>query len=179
MRAIVSECEQRRIEGKPVLVVSNKQAAPALAFAREHGIATRVISTAKDPVAADEALATALSEANPDWVILSGYLRKVGPKTLARFSGRILNVHPALLPKYGGQGFYGRRVHEAVLAGGETVTGATVHLVDEIYDHGEILGQMQVPVLPGDTPEKLERRVMGAEPSLFINVMSRLVNTYY
>jgi len=174
MRAIVLACESGELAAEPVIVVSNKREAPALAFAHEHGIETRVIPTAKDPEAADLALVGALEAAGVQWVILSGYLRKLGPKTLARFAHRILNVHPALLPRYGGQGYYGRRVHEAVLASGDKVSGATVHLVDDVYDHGEIVAQVEVPVLPGDDASALERRVMAAEPRLFVETLKRL-----
>ena len=84
-----------------------------------------------------------------------------------RWSGRILNIHPGLLPRYGGPGMYGMHVHRAVLAAGEPESGATVHLVDGEYDHGRILAQLRVPVLPGDTPEDLQRRVYGAEMELY------------
>lgn len=174
LRAIVTACESGELAAEPRLVVSNKREAPALAFAHEHGIDIRVIPTAKDPDGADVALADALSRAHADWVILSGYLRKLGPRTLERFAGRILNVHPALLPRYGGQGFYGRRVHEAVLESGDKVSGATVHLVDEVYDHGEVIAQIEVPVLPDDNPATLEARVMGAEPRLFVETLKTL-----
>ena len=112
--------------------------------------------------------------AGVDLVILSGYLRKLGPKVLAAFGGRILNIHPALLPRHGGQGMYGRRVHEAVLAAGEPFTGASVHWVDHEYDHGEVLAQTRIPVDPGDTPETLEAKVMAAEPQLYIDVLRRI-----
>ena len=95
--------------------------------------------------------------------------------TLAAHAGRVLNIHPALLPKHGGQGMYGRRVHEAVLAAGDTVSGASVHLVDGEYDHGAVIAQAEVPVLAGDTAESLERRVMAAEPGLFVHTLQRIV----
>jgi phosphoribosylglycinamide formyltransferase-1 len=85
-----------------------------------------------------------------------------------------LNIHPALLPRHGGPGMYGRRVHEAVLAAGDAMSGATVHLVDEDYDHGEAIARVEVPVLPGDQPADLERRVMAAEPKLFVETLQRL-----
>ncbi len=157
LRAIVTACESGELSAVPAIVISNKREAPALAFAHEHGIATAVIPTAKDPEAADRALIASLEAADVEWVILSGYLRKLGPKTLARFAGRILNVHPALLPKFGGQGFYGRKVHEAVIAAGETVSGATVHRVDEIYDHGEIVAQAKCRSCRAMTPKACKR----------------------
>jgi folate-dependent phosphoribosylglycinamide formyltransferase PurN len=99
-------------------------------------------------------------------VVLAGYLKKVPDEVVAAFRGRMLNIHPALLPAFGGPGMYGRRVHEAVLASGATVSGATVHLVDEHYDHGAIVAQESVPVRPGDTPESLAARVLEVEHRL-------------
>jgi phosphoribosylglycinamide formyltransferase-1 len=175
LRAIVAAVEAGELDASPRLVVSNRKAAPALEFAREHGIEALWISTVDDPVAADARLARALSEAGVDLVILSGYLRKLGPVTLEAFQGRVLNIHPALLPKYGGQGMYGRRVHEAVVAAGDTQSGATVHLVDDQYDHGAIVAQLTVPVGPNDAPEDVERRVMAIEPILFIQTLQRII----
>jgi phosphoribosylglycinamide formyltransferase-1 len=174
LRAIVGAIEAGRLDAKARLVVSNKSEVPALSFAATHGIPTRVIPTVRSPEAADETLATALDEAKVDLVILSGYLRKLGPRTLSRFRTRILNIHPALLPRHGGPGMYGRRVHEAVIAAGDRVSGATVHLVDEDYDHGEAIARVEVPVLPSDTAADLERRVMAAEPALFVETLQRL-----
>lgn len=171
MRAAVAAIEAGRLEAEAVLVVSNRAQAPALAFAREHRIATEVVPTLPDPYAADARLANSLTGACADWVVLSGYLRRLGPRTLSTFEGRILNVHPALLPKFGGEGMYGRRVHEAVIAAGETVSGASVHLVDEAYDRGPVLASAETPVVAGDTAETLEMRVMALEGRLLADVL--------
>ena len=176
MRAIVAAIEAGELDAEAVLVVSNKRVSPALAFARDRGITARCIPTVNDPAGADLRLAHALEAARADLVILSGYLRKLGPKTLAAHRGRVLNVHPAKLPEFGGQGMYGRRVHEAVLAAGATTTGATVHVVDAEYDQGPIVAQMEVPILPGDDAAAIERRVMAAEPRLFIETLARLAS---
>ena len=175
LRAVVAAIEGGTLAAEARLVVSNRKTAPALAFARERGIATAFIPTIADPEAADARLTRAFRAAEVELVILSGYLRKLGPRTLAAFSGRILNIHPALLPRHGGQGMYGRRVHEAVLAAGDQVSGATVHLVDEEYDHGAIVARVEVPVAGGDTAQSLEARVMAAEPALFVQTLQRLV----
>ncbi len=174
LRAIVAAIEAGELEAEAALVVSNRRAAPALEFARDHGVAALFIPTLTDPDAADARLASALGEAGVEWVILSGYLRKLGPLTLTAHAGRVLNIHPALLPRHGGQGMYGRRVHEAVLAAGDKVSGASVHLVDGEYDHGAVIAQAEVPVLAGDTAESLERRVMAAEPGLFVHTLQRI-----
>jgi phosphoribosylglycinamide formyltransferase 1 len=109
-----------------------------------------------------------------DIVVLAGYLSLVPDRVVARYSGRMINIHPALLPGFGGKGLYGDRVHTAVLAAGVTVTGATVHLVDEVYDRGRILGQWPVPVLEGDTVASLAARVLRVEHLLLPQVVEAL-----
>jgi phosphoribosylglycinamide formyltransferase-1 len=108
-----------------------------------------------DRVAYYERVAAELEKRNVQVVCLAGFLLKLEPNLIKRFPGRILNIHPVLLPKYGGAGMYGHHVHEAVLAAGEKESGCTVHLVDEEFDHGPILAQKRVPVFPGDTPDTL------------------------
>lgn len=148
--------------GRIALVVSNRKAAYALTRASEHGVATAVLSKVMqpDPVLYDEALLRILQENEIDLIALAGFLGIVGEKVLAAYPGRILNIHPALIPSFCGKGFYGLHVHEAVLARGCKVTGATAHLVTAGVDEGPILLQKAVDVLPGDTPEILQRRVM-------------------
>jgi formyltetrahydrofolate-dependent phosphoribosylglycinamide formyltransferase len=145
-----------------VLVLSNRPDAPALGRAAAWGIPGIPL---QDPTDAGEWLA-ALDRHAVDLVVLAGYLKLVPAQVIARFRGRIINVHPALLPAFGGTGMYGRRVHEAVLASGARESGATVHLVDEVYDRGAILGQARVPVLHGDDPERLAARVLEVEHRL-------------
>jgi formyltetrahydrofolate-dependent phosphoribosylglycinamide formyltransferase len=145
-----------------VLVLSNRPDTPALELARERGIHAVALTDYRDPF---EWLAR-LSAEGVDLVVLAGYLKLVPAEVIAAYRGRILNIHPALLPAFGGPGMYGKRVHEAVLASGARMSGATVHLVDEEYDRGEILAQARVPVLPGDTPETLAARVLEAEHRL-------------
>ena len=145
-----------------VLVLSDRADAPALDRAAGRGIAT---VTLRDHADGGEWL-SALEPHGADLLVLAGYLKLVPAEVIDRYRGRILNVHPALLPAFGGLGMYGRRVHEAVLASGARESGATVHLVDEVYDRGAILGQARVPVLPGDDPETLAARVLEAEHRL-------------
>jgi len=111
-----------------------------------------------------------------DLVILSGYMKKLGPATLDAYRGRILNIHPALLPKYGGQGMYGRHVHERVLASGEKNTGATVHFVNEEYDEGRIVGQRTVPVHEADTADTLAERVKACEGESIVDVIGEIID---
>ena len=174
LRAIVGAIKTGVLDARPLLVVSNRPSAPALDFARLHGIAALCIQTVRDPDGADAALALALDRAGVDVVVLSGYLRKLGHKTLERYHNRVLNIHPALLPDFGGQGMYGRRVHEAVIASGRTESGASVHLVDGEYDHGQVLTQVKVPIGPTDNAADLEARVMAAEPGLFVRTLGQI-----
>jgi phosphoribosylglycinamide formyltransferase 1 len=142
-----------------VLVVSDRAEAPALKLAEQHGIHHVLLS---DPADSREWLES-LRRQEVELVVLAGYLKLVPQQVIAAYRGRIINIHPALLPAFGGEGMYGRRVHEAVLASGARETGATVHLVDELYDHGAVLVQATVPVLPGDSADSLAARVLEVE----------------
>lgn len=143
------------------LVASDRPDAPALDRARRRDVPTAVV----DP--ADAVATLALLEGHRiDWVVLAGYLKRIPREVVERYRHRILNVHPALLPKHGGPGMYGERVHRAVLAAGERVSGASVHLVDEEYDRGPVVAQETVPVEPGDTPATLAARVLVVEHRL-------------
>lgn len=152
-----------------VLVLSNRRDAPALDRARERGIAAEAFDDYRD---ATEWLAR-LRAHQVDLLVLAGYLKLVPPGVIAAYRERVLNVHPALLPGFGGPGMYGHHVHEAVLASGAQVSGATVHLVDEVYDRGRVLAQARVPVLAGDTPDTLAARVLAAEHRLLPAVVLR------
>ncbi|HEU4631195.1 MAG TPA: phosphoribosylglycinamide formyltransferase [Gemmatimonadaceae bacterium] len=150
------------------LVASNRPQAGALDRARACGVE----ALALDDHADGTALVRLLDERGVDLVVLAGYLKLVPPAVVRRWSRRIINVHPALLPAFGGPGMYGRRVHEAVLRSGARVSGATVHFVDEEYDRGPIIAQWPVPVLYHDTPESLAARVLRAEHLLLPRVVA-------
>jgi formyltetrahydrofolate-dependent phosphoribosylglycinamide formyltransferase len=145
-----------------VLVLSNRPDAAALERARAHGIPAEALTDSADGAEWLDRLA----RHEVDLLVLAGYLKLVPAAVIARFRDRVLNVHPALLPGFGGRGMYGLRVHEAVLASGARESGATVHLVDEVYDRGRILAQARVPVLPEDTPDTLAARVLAVEHRL-------------
>lgn len=145
-----------------VVVISNSGSAGGLELARERGIPTEVLANHRD---GQEWLAI-LRRYRIDLLVLAGFLKMVPPDVVAGFRGRMINIHPSLLPAFGGAGMYGIRVHEAVLAAGERESGATVHLVDEEYDRGQVLAQARVPVLPGDTAESLAARVLAVEHRL-------------
>jgi phosphoribosylglycinamide formyltransferase-1 len=157
------------------LVVSDREGAGALERAQRAGVATRVIPVSgRDPDEVGRETVAALLESGVQVIFLAGYLRLVPARVVEAYRGRILNVHPALLPAFGGKGMYGRRVHEAVLAAGVRVSGPTVHLVDEQYDEGDVLAQWPVPVLRGDTPETLAERILAVEHKLYPLAADRL-----
>lgn len=165
LQAIIDATNTGRLNAIPCLVISNNSDSLALIRARHAGIPAYHLSARTHPEAdaLDEAILQALVAHAVDVVVLAGYMKRLGPKTLSYFHGRILNIHPALLPKYGGPGMFGRRVHEAVLAAGERTTGVTIHLVTEDYDSGPIVAQCAVPICDGDTVESLAERVLERE----------------
>lgn len=145
-----------------VLVASDRPRAYVLERARNSNVPARLIADPSD----GEVLLHLLREYQVDLVVLAGYLKLVPATVVRAFADRMINIHPALLPAFGGRGMYGHKVHQAVLASGATVSGATVHLVDEEYDRGPIVAQWPVPVEPGDTPETLAARVLEVEHKL-------------
>jgi phosphoribosylglycinamide formyltransferase-1 len=178
MQSIIDACKSGKINAMPVVVISNNSNSMALERAKNEGIPSYHISQKKypDPDSLDKAIIDVLEKYEVDLVILAGYMKKLGNKVIQRFKGKILNIHPALLPKYGGEGMYGRFVHEAVIKNKEKESGCTVHIVDEVYDHGRILGQAKVPVLPDDTPETLAARVLEQEHLLYPSIIGKIAS---
>jgi phosphoribosylglycinamide formyltransferase-1 len=168
--AILDAVAAGRIAADPALVVSNNSGAGVLEIAARHGVPTAHLSGATHPSPddLDAAFLAVLDEAGTDLVVLAGYMKLLGPRVLAAYAGRVVNVHPALLPAYGGRGMYGDRVHAAVLADGASVSGASVHVVTAEYDEGPVLARVEVPVLPGDDVESLRTRVQVAEKALLV-----------
>ncbi|HEX4048965.1 MAG TPA: bifunctional phosphoribosylaminoimidazolecarboxamide formyltransferase/IMP cyclohydrolase, partial [Elusimicrobiota bacterium] len=174
LQALLDACADGRVRGQVVLVVSNKEGAGALRRAGRAGIET-LISAPADHATPEEYnafLAHECRKRGAGLVCLAGFMLKLRPPLLKAYAGRIMNVHPALLPAFGGQGMYGMKVHEAVLASGVKVSGATVHIVDEDYDHGPIVLQAAVPVLAGDTPASLAARVRAQEHWIYPKAVS-------
>lgn len=174
MRAVVAAIGGGRLQAEARLVVSNNRKSPALAFAEAQGIANLCLPTERDPEVADLALRDAMVSADVDLIVLSGYLRKLGPRTLARYRNRVLNIHPGRLPEFGGEGMYGRRVHEAVIAAGVAASGVTIHLVDEEYDRGPILARHDLPLEPSETVDSLEARITALEPQFFVETLQAI-----
>lgn len=156
--------------GEVVLVASDRPGAGCLERGAVHGTATATLTAERRTTG----LLAVLAGQGVDLVVLAGYLRLVPPEVTRSFRGRIVNIHPALLPAFGGHGMYGHRVHEAVLARGSRVTGPTVHFVDDAYDEGPIIAQWPVPVFGDDTADTLARRVLQAEHALYPPVVQQL-----
>lgn len=171
LMAVHAAIQEGRIDGSLCLVVGTKADAPALVRAQDAGIPVAVVP-AGDTY--DTRLLAALEAAGADTLALAGYLRKLPESVVERFRGRIVNVHPALLPSFGGKGMYGHHVHEAVIAYGCKVSGCTVHFVDAEYDTGPILLQRVVPVLDDDTPETLAARILPEEHGAYIEALQLL-----
>ncbi len=176
LQAIIDRISTGELPVELRAVISNNSKSGALERARHHGIPAIHLSSYHHPAEEelDKAIVGALRQHKVELVAFAGYMKKRGPAFLEAFTNRVLNIHPALLPRFGGSGMYGVRVHEAVLRSGDPISGCTVHLVDEEYDHGPILAQRYVPVLPHDTPESLAARVLEQEHQLYPEVLLRI-----
>jgi phosphoribosylglycinamide formyltransferase-1 len=173
-RAITKACLDGKLLAQPVLLISNNPGSNALKWAKELRLKTALINAGNsaDP---DTAIAGLFEDAGIDIVVCSGYMKLIGPKTLAAVHGAILNVHPALLPRHGGKGMYGRHVHQAVFDSNDAETGVTIHLVDSEYDHGRVLAQKRLPV-SGKSVEEIEETVKAAEPDFYIETLGRILS---
>ncbi len=176
LQAVLDATESGRLPATVAVVVSNNSGSGALRRARAAGVDAVQLSsvTHPDPADLDAAILATLRDAGVEVVLLAGYMKKLGPQVLAAYRGRILNTHPALLPKFGGQGMYGNNVHAAVLAAGERETGVSIHLVDAEYDTGAVVAQCRVPVEPGDSVSDLAARVQASEREFLIETLRRI-----
>ncbi|MCX6834172.1 MAG: phosphoribosylglycinamide formyltransferase [candidate division Zixibacteria bacterium] len=181
LQAIIDASKRGDLIADVVWVVSNSSKAFGLERAKNAGIETFVFLSKKygTPEEATVDLLTKLHERKVEYIALAGYLKLLPVEIIRAYPKRIVNIHPGLLPKYGGPGMYGHFVHEAVIAAGEKESGPTVHIVDEIYDHGRILEQVRVPVLTGDTPDSLAARVLVEEHKLYPRVIDNLIRGKY
>jgi len=169
-KAILSAIQEKKIPAARIcLVISNNSSAGILETARASSLPAIHLSQKQHPSEElfVEALLTLLRKHDINLIILAGYMKRIHPRVVKAYRNRILNIHPALLPKFGGKGMYGRHVHEAVIQAGEEFSGATVHIVDEVYDHGPVVLQKRVPVAPEDTPETLAAKVLKIEHELY------------
>ena len=176
MQAVIDACKKGDIFADPVVVISNNKDSQALERARIEGITALHLSATVCGGAEnlDQEIVNALVADKVELVVLAGYMKKIGPRVLKAFKGRIINIHPALLPKYGGEGMFGEHVHRAVLAAKDSESGATVHIVTDEYDQGPILAQNRVAVDPGETLESLSKKVLAVEHPLLVETISKI-----
>lgn len=177
-QSIIDAAEDGQINGRIRGLVTNKEDIRSIERAHNHNIEHTTIKPADFTYTSDfaKALLTQLEKWETDLIALAGYMIKIPSPVIQKYEGRILNIHPSLLPKYGGKGFYGERVHQAVIDNKETESGCTVHLVTEIYDDGPILAQRKVPVYESDDAAQLAARVLEQEHILFPEVIAKLAN---
>lgn len=175
LMAILNAIEAGMLSGQVAVVIGSLKGAPALEAAAAAGVETVVVGTANrtDDEYAD-VLLRAITKRDVDLVVLAGYMRRLPDTVTTNYAGRIINIHPSLLPAFGGHGMYGRKVHEAVRASGIAETGCTVHVVDNEYDHGAVVAQRWVDVLPEDSIDDIAARVLGAEHSLLVDVIGEI-----
>lgn len=178
LQAVLDACAAGTIAGRVALVIGNNPASGALRRARAAAVPVLCLSgtTHPDPDALDRAICAALEAHAIDVVLLAGYMKRIGRQTLARFAGRLINTHPALLPKFGGRGMFGAAVHRAVLAAGERLSGASVHLIDGEYDSGPLIAQATVDVREADTADSLAARVQQVERALVVRVLAEIAS---
>ncbi|MEX2641588.1 MAG: phosphoribosylglycinamide formyltransferase [Balneolales bacterium] len=177
-QAIIDAVEAGRINADIRGLIVNKTGIGAIKRACKHQVPYRVLNP-RDFTRADLYAEDTLQQLHawkPDLIVLAGYMLKVPDKVVDAFPGRIINIHPSLLPRFSGKGYYGLYVHQAVLDAGEKETGCTVHIVDNIYDNGPVIAQARVPVLSGDTAEDISKRVRKKELELLPGVIADLMN---
>ncbi|MFO7612040.1 MAG: phosphoribosylglycinamide formyltransferase [Clostridia bacterium] len=176
MQAIMDACNDNKIKGRVCVVICNNSGAGAVTRAENEGIPVFHLSSANypDPGDLDEAMLLVLKKYDVNLVALAGYMKKLGPAVLREYQGRILNVHPALLPSFGGKGMYGINVHKAVIEAGERESGATIHIVDENYDSGRILSQAVISIDEAESPESLSEKVLEQEHSLYVATLAKI-----
>lgn len=165
---IIEQCKQR-LDIQVAVVICNIEGAGILDHAKNNGIPAVVISN--NELKTEDNLIHVLQQHQVDWIVLAGFLRKIGSEVCQAFPNKILNIHPALLPKYGGKGMYGHFVHEAVYENKETQSGITIHFVNEHYDEGNIIAQFTANLEPSDTPKDIETKVRALEIAHFPTVI--------
>lgn len=178
LQAIIDGCAANKINANACVVISNNSKSMALQRARDAGIPAFHFSAKKieDPIQLEQTILQTLLAHEADLIFLAGYMKKIGVSILRKYEGCIYNIHPALLPKYGGKGMFGIYVHQAVIDAGETETGITIHKVDPEYDTGEIVAQCTVPVKKDDTAETLAARVLAREHQFLVETLAKLCN---
>jgi phosphoribosylglycinamide formyltransferase-1 len=180
LQAIIDAVGRRELSVEIACVISNRMNAYGLERAELAGISTYYIGKGNHPdrTNREEVLLEVLKAHSVDLIVLAGYLDILSEKVIRAYDHKIINIHPSLIPKYCGKGFYGMHVHEAVLKSGDAQTGVTVHFVDQGVDTGEIIAQRTLDVLPGDTPESLGKRVLEVEHALLVSTLEKIVTEF-
>ena len=181
MQALIDATNSGQLEAEIALVVSSSAKAFGLTRAEQSGVPSFVFREKKydSKEEASRALLEKLKENAIDFIALAGYLKLISPELISAYRRKIINMHPALLPKYGGQGMYGLHVHEAVLAAGDKESGLSFHIVDEEYDRGRIVEQFRAPVQENDSPEILQKRIQNIEHEQYPIVLGKLIRGDY
>jgi phosphoribosylglycinamide formyltransferase 1 len=174
-QAIIDAAEKKDIHAAIAGLIADRDGIGAIDRAKKHQIPVKIIPTPDTGIFAEK-LKTQLALWSPDLIVLAGFLKKIPDDIVKEYAGKIINIHPALLPEFGGKGFYGLHVHQAVLEAGKTKSGCTVHYVNEEYDRGDIIEQKEVPVYPSDTPGTLAARVLKSEHKLLPSVIKKIIN---
>ncbi|MFU8860612.1 MAG: phosphoribosylglycinamide formyltransferase [Cyclonatronaceae bacterium] len=176
-QALIDEINRGNLNAVITGLISNRNDAGAISRARKYRIPVNIVKRAD--YTSDDAFGEELNQILQEWdpaiIVLAGYMQKIPANVIDAFPGRIINIHPALLPKFGGKGLYGIRVHQAVLDAGEKISGCSVHIVTNEYDEGPVIGQISVPVNTGDTPEVLAARILAEEHKLLPVVTGTLL----
>ncbi len=174
-RAITMACKTGDLSAEPIALITNNAGSNALLWAEEMRLKTAIVNAATTP-SPDFEIARLLKDNSINLVVCSGYMKLIGPEVIKAVNGAILNVHPALLPKYGGKGMYGRHVHQAVFNAKDKETGITIHMVDDAYDHGRTIAQKTLPVDVTDSVEDIENKVKAAEPDFYIETIRKIIS---
>lgn len=176
MQAIIDGCIDGTINGEVCVLICNNSNAYAVKRAEKSGIPVYHLSSENypDPEELDEAILIVLKKHRVNIIALAGYMKKLGTGILKEYRNRILNIHPALLPRHGGKGMYGMKVHEAVIASGDDESGATIHLVDEKYDEGDVISQVVVKISGDETPKSLSEKVLREEHRLYATTLGKI-----
>jgi formyltetrahydrofolate-dependent phosphoribosylglycinamide formyltransferase len=177
-QSLIDAIEKGKLSAKINGLITDKPDIGSIDRAKDHGIPHKVITPSAYESESEfaEALLDQLKTWNTDLIVLAGYLKKIPLQVIECYENRILNIHPSLLPKYGGKGYYGLNVHRAVIENQESISGCTVHLVNEEFDKGPILAQTEVPVQPNDTPEILAARILKQEHKLLPDTIEEYLN---
>ena len=178
MQAVLDAISKGVLSATPCVLISNNSNSLAIERAKHYGMPYYHYSNKTHPVPEilDQEISNTLKKHSVEYLLLLGYMKKLGTKTLQKYCGKIINIHPSLLPKYGGTGMYGKNVHEAVIQNKDKTTGVTIHLIDEEYDTGKIINQCIIKVLENDTIESLSQRVLLKEHEFLIETLIKISN---